>query len=596
MISLKKRTLAVLLCSISLIAVTILYGEYLTGLEQEKIIEQKKSKVFPLVSKFETEILDISSLLEVTAKEKSVSNMPFSDQIDPKIHGIREDADPEKRETANMVLFNKENLNAVFFALPSGDMYMVEPYQYQAQLASGNFAFRDWYKGMTSTKSTYISELFYAQGKKGNTVAIVTPVRSETNDFVGMWGGLVNLDSWNKQFGEINLAKNENVIIIDHMGNAIIDSKQKSFDTVKSYLHLQGVDRALAGNSGGIVETVNGQSSFVVYAPVTAEPHTWALIIAEPYEDAFSSVKSIRLQYTSIVIAMGGVTAIAFCLLRSPKAGSGWPFVQKIRQIEEDSGEMRLTGARKLNKKTYGAIISILTISVLIVSFTYDHQTDGTPASMKGAYLIQNLRGDTIDTWINWKIPKDEIFHIHVLDSHEATTRRMQIISDVIFSKENVVIDDSLLHKGPQGSTSTYYKGWLGALQGISGETKFAIPTHLHSVITDKGEGHIIIRLSELKNTDGYSAYTKSFVDEENHQILKSVITVYDIGRLSDDQLATIVRHELGHGFGLAHSTAPEDLMAPEITTPYPYISECDIDALVDLYDGKQNSQVICEK
>lgn len=592
----EKKTLVVILCSIPIIIATVLYGEYLTALEQEKIIEQKESNIFPLVSKFETNLLDTVSLLEITAKEKSVINIPFSDQIDPKIHGIKEDQDVEKREIAKAVLSNEENLDAVYFVIPNGDMYLVEPYQYQVDLASSNFAFRDWYKGVIGTKSTYVSELFFAQGKKGDTVAIVTPVKSESGDFVGMWGGLVNLDSWSKQFGEINLAKNENAIIVDHNGNVLIDSKHKSINTIESYLHLQGVNRALAGNSGNIVETINGQNSFVVYAPITVGPHTWAIIITEPYEDAFSSVKLIRLQYVGIVIAMGGVTATAVCLLRGPKTGKAWFFVQKIRQLEEDIIETKPQVTGKLNKKTYSAIIALLMILILVVSSTQDHQTGNTPTSIKDSFLIQNLRGDTVDTWVNWKISKDELFHIHVLDSPEVTTHRMQIISDVIYSKESIKIDDSLLHKGPQGSTSTYYKGWLGALQSVSGETKFAIPIHLHSAVTDKGEGSIIIRLSELQNADGYSAYTKSFVDEENHQILKSVITVYNVDKMNDDQFATIIRHEIGHGFGLAHSTAPEDLMAPEITTPYPYISGCDIDALVDLYNGKQNSQVVCEK
>jgi len=51
----------------------------------------------------------------------------------------------------------------------------------------------------------------------------------------------------------------------------------------------------------------------------------------------------------------------------------------------------------------------------------------------------------------------------------------------------------------------------------------------------------------------------------------------------------------LGHALGLAHSTATEDLMFPTIETDYPYISSCDIDAIILLYDGGKKSEVTCE-
>ena len=59
---------------------------------------------------------------------------------------------------------------------------------------------------------------------------------------------------------------------------------------------------------------------------------------------------------------------------------------------------------------------------------------------------------------------------------------------------------------------------------------------------------------------------------------------------------SAIVRHEFGHAMGLAHSTAPEDLMHATIETDYPYVSPCDINAVTALYDGSDSSQVICTK
>lgn len=217
--------------------------------------------------------------------------------------------------------------------------------------------------------------------------------------------------------------------------------------------------------------------------------------------------------------------------------------------------------------------------------------------SLSTNYLIQNLRGDAVDTWVSWKTSPDMQFHIHVLNSKHATKERLDAIVDVIMSTQKVGLDDSLMHKGPKGTNSTYYAGWYGALGSITTDTKFNIVKNLHFHIDEEtATGNIEIELTDLSSPDGYSGYTKSITDEQNHQILKSTITIYDIDKIDLEDLKTLVRHELGHGFGLAHSTAPEDLMAPVITTEYPYISECDLSAISYLYNGGESSKVICEK
>jgi len=102
--------------------------------------------------------------------------------------------------------------------------------------------------------------------------------------------------------------------------------------------------------------------------------------------------------------------------------------------------------------------------------------------------------------------------------------------------------------------------------------TQFFIPVGFE--VTDKGGiGDINIKLENAVNPDGFSGWTSSIVDEINNQILKSDITIYQTNDYSDNQLAAVFRHEIGHALGLAHSTAPEDLMAPTMTTEFPHIS-----------------------
>jgi hypothetical protein len=196
------------------------------------------------------------------------------------------------------------------------------------------------------------------------------------------------------------------------------------------------------------------------------------------------------------------------------------------------------------------------------------------------------LMGDTQDTWHTWEIEKEQSLQINLTDNRYATPQRIALINQTIMSDETLEIDDSLMHKGSKGQTSTYYLGWHGALNSIT-DTKFPVPKNLEFSLTEKGEGNIKIHLNNIKHPLGLSGFTQKHQDT-------MIVEIFDIEQLSRSQLTTIIRHELGHTFGLYHSTAPEDLMAPETITNFPYISPCNIMALQSLYDGQ--SKVTCKK
>jgi len=216
--------------------------------------------------------------------------------------------------------------------------------------------------------------------------------------------------------------------------------------------------------------------------------------------------------------------------------------------------------------------------------------------SLKTKYVIENLRGDTIDTWKFWNIIPGSSLTVNIVNSELLDDDKILSIKDAITSYETIQIDDSLVHKGPKGTSSIYYLGWTGSLKNAAElyTTKYPIPNNFDIIESKRGEGDIIILLSNLKNTDGYSGFTKSTVD--GNEILKIHITIYDVNNLSESQISTIVLHEMGHALGLAHSTAPEDLMYPTIETNFPYISECNISAIAALYNGEIQGQVVCEK
>ncbi len=242
-------------------------------------------------------------------------------------------------------------------------------------------------------------------------------------------------------------------------------------------------------------------------------------------------------------------------------------------------------------------IIAIITTgySLFVVDLVGQEYSLTNLGEVKSRYVIQNLRGDTIDTWLSWRLVDGSILNINLIDG-EKYPDKAEIVRTVILSEESIEIDNSLLHKGLKGTTSTYYVGWTGALASASKiPSEFYIPQKFNIIESSRGEGDITIKLTSQSSGDGYSGFTKSIADDAQNQILKSEITIYEVDKLSKAQFETILRHEFGHALGLAHSTAPEDLMHPTIETDYPYISDCDIDAITFLYDDGKKSEVTCE-
>lgn len=273
---------------------------------------------------------------------------------------------------------------------------------------------------------------------------------------------------------------------------------------------------------------------------------------------------------------------------------------QKIFQ-EEVNNDQKLK-ISKINKKYYlsicmfGVVLSGIMIpySMYVTSSSGEEFRIENVDGMTSGYIIQNLKGDTIDTWLSWRLVEGDTLHVNIVNG-EKYPEQVEIIKEVILSKEAIEIDDSLLHKGPEGTSSIYYIGWAGALEQTP-QTELYVPTKFSVSESANGAGDITIRLTPNSSGDGFSGWTKSIADESQNQILKSDITIYDIDTISPQQLETIMRHEFGHALGLAHSTAPEDLMHPKIKTDFPYVSECNIDAMTLLYDGGKTSQVVCEK
>jgi hypothetical protein len=226
-----------------------------------------------------------AAILEITSKLPEVKNHAYASSLNQTLHGIAADVDIQKRKVAQDILSADKDFGVIFFLMPNGYMYMVEPYSSQLNLTKSNFDFRDYYKGAVSTHTTYLGNIIISASSGFPQANIAVPVYSENNNnsnrqsLLGIWAGGLNLAVFNKSLQSLNLTNNEHIVFVDHYGQKIADSdKNQALNSNQSFANFQSFKNAVAGEAGSIAEVINGTKVLVSYHPVNAIQTKWAIL------------------------------------------------------------------------------------------------------------------------------------------------------------------------------------------------------------------------------------------------------------------------------------------------------------------------------
>ncbi|MDE1844422.1 MAG: sensor histidine kinase [Thaumarchaeota archaeon] len=272
---------------ILIIGSSIYLTELIVQNQTEQIMRYKMNQVRILADDAHVRIKTIATIMNTTSNSPVFGTIKNAELVDEKLHGIPNDVEPEKREIATRLLANCKDLDYVFFLLPDGKMYFLEPYVQQLNLTKNNFSYRDYYKGVMSTHNQYISEVYVSDNNKHRVVSIATPVYSKTNgSFIGLWVGALNLQSMDDSLNLIDLGNNGRLIYLDQHGNVVADSN-KNHVSASQFENLEGYMNARNGKEGTSVEMINNEKMLIAYTPLKILGNTWVVLLVQPYGDAY---------------------------------------------------------------------------------------------------------------------------------------------------------------------------------------------------------------------------------------------------------------------------------------------------------------------
>lgn len=264
-------------------------------------------------------------------------------------------------------------------------------------------------------------------------------------------------------------------------------------------------------------------------------------------------------------------------------------------------GEMVKANVSKTTRKNYlimvlaiiGIALTVGTYPIILINLgivkMYDYNT------VPSEFFINDLKVESTDQTAlplsSWFLVTGDTLRINIVNGDDYP-EKTYIVRKVIYSNQIVSSNTNLIDK----SEKIYYLGWQNALEtAATQETSRYIPQKFQIISSEKGEGDITITFSPLQNGDGKLGSTKILVDNFRNEILKAHITIYQVDEISDQTLEAVIRHEIGHALGLPHAMASNDLMNASFSVERAYISECDINGIVTLYNEENLHPFVCK-
>ena len=258
---------------------------------------------------------DATKVLQTLSRVTTVTDPRYVSLVDKNLHGVSENNATNERNLFTKTLQTYEDFESITHVLSNGAVYLEEPYPFQKNNLISNYGNTTWFIIMSSTLDTYVSSITTSD-MTGKKIAMMgVPIFSQRGNFTGFLTGTLDLSTLQNKLYNVQSYTNGKFLIIDDERNIVASSDN---DT-SSYLNLSSISASLSGGSGTSVENMNGTKMYVSYYPLYITGSSpWAIIMIQPYDDAFHEVNSSIRESEILIVAILLVSIISsFFIVKS---------------------------------------------------------------------------------------------------------------------------------------------------------------------------------------------------------------------------------------------------------------------------------------
>lgn len=286
--------------------------------QETKIIDTERIVALKQIASItELRFSDATKILQTLSKVSIVTHSKDVSLIDNNLHGVSENYDTSERNLFNKTLQTYEDFESIAHIMSSGYIYLEEPYSFQKNSVIHNYDNTEWFGIMSSTLDTYISPITTSNVTGEKNVMIGVPIMSQNRTLSGFLTGTLNLGILQNKLHNIQAYANEEFMIIDTQRNIVASSDNNT----ASSLNLLSISASLYGGSETSVEDMDGTKMYVSSYPLYLQGSSpWAIVLIQPYDDAFYQVNSTLHESVILIIAILSVMSTSsFFIIRSFK-------------------------------------------------------------------------------------------------------------------------------------------------------------------------------------------------------------------------------------------------------------------------------------